>query len=217
MGTIFLDEISNTSLPMQIKLLRVLQDQEVFMVGSKRSQKVDVRVIAATNVDLEKLVQKNEFRKDLFYRLNVLTLQLPPLRKRGDDILLLIRHFTRKFANEAGRPIPGFSDHALQVLLDYHWPGNVRELQNIIQRLVIMSEAKLIDVPDLPSIMRFSNFSDRGINRSLEEVETEHIMHVLASVKGNKSQAAEILGIDRKTLREKLKKAGHGDTLGGEK
>jgi DNA-binding NtrC family response regulator len=216
MGTIFLDEISNTSLPMQIKLLRVLQDQEVYMVGSKKSQKVNVRVIAATNVDLEKLVKKNKFREDLFYRLNVLTLHLPPLRERADDILLLIRHFARKFAKEASRPTPGFSDNALQVLMDYHWPGNVRELQNIIQRLVIMSEEKLIDVPDLPSIMRFSALSEKGMRRTLATVETEYILNVLSSVDGNKSHAAEILGIDRKTLREKLKKAGHADEKSGD-
>jgi len=217
MGTIFLDEISNTSLSMQIKLLRVLQDQEVYMVGSKKSQKVDVRVIAATNVNLEKLVTKNEFREDLFYRLNVLTINLPPLREREDDILLLISHFVKKFAREASRPIPNFSDNALRVLRDYHWPGNVRELQNIIQRLVIMSEEKLIDVPDLPPIMRFSVLSGEGMKRTLAVVETEYILNVLASVSGNKSHAAEILGIDRKTLREKLKKAGYSDTRNEEK
>lgn len=216
MGTIFLDEISNTSLPMQIKLLRVLQDQEVYMVGSKKPQKVNVRVMAATNTDLENLVTKNEFREDLFYRLNVLTINMPPLRERGDDILTLIRYFAKKFAEEASRPIPVFSDSALQVLRNYHWPGNVRELQNIIQRLVIMSEDKLIDVPDLPSIMRLSSLSKKGIRRTLAAMETEYILNVLASVSGNKSHAAKILGIDRKTLREKLKKAGYADTKRGE-
>jgi DNA-binding NtrC family response regulator len=217
MGTIFLDEISNTCLPMQIKLLRVLQDQEIYMVGANKSQKVNVRVIAATNVDLENLVHKREFREDLYYRLNVLTLHLPPLRERGNDILLLIRHFTSRYAREASKPVPRFSDNALRVLKEYHWPGNIRELQNIIQRMVIMSEENTIDVPDLPSIMRFPALRGSGSRRTLADVETEHILNVLASVKGNKSQAADILGIDRKTLREKLKKAGYSVPSSGEK
>lgn len=215
-GTILLDEISNTSLSMQIKLLRVLQDQEVYMVGAKKSQKVDVRVIAATNVDLSELVKKNKFREDLYYRLNVLAVNIPPLRARGDDILLLIRHFIRKFAKESSKPNPHLSDKALQVLIDYHWFGNVRELQNIIQRLVIMSEEQLIDVPDLPPFMRFSAMKEKGIKRTLEEVENEYIMNVLAGVDNNKTHAAEILGIDRKTLREKLKKMGNYNTRSGE-
>jgi len=215
-GTIFLDEISNTSTSMQVKLLRVLQDKEVYMVGSKKSQKVDVRVIAATNVDLSELVKRNKFREDLYYRLNVLTVTLPPLRERGDDILLLIQYFIKKFAREASKQIPHLSDNAIQVLRDYHWFGNVRELQNIIQRLVIMSEEQVIDVPDLPSFMRFSALKERGIKRTLEEIENEYILNVLADVNDNKTHAAEILGIDRKTLREKLKKTGYYSTGSGE-
>ena len=214
-GTIFLDEISNTSTSMQIKLLRVLQDKEVYMVGSKKSQKVDVRVIAATNVDLSELVKRNKFREDLYYRLNVLTVTLPPLRERGDDILILIQYFIKKFAREASKQMPHLSDKAIQVLRDYHWFGNVRELQNIIQRLVIMSEEQVIDVPDLPSFMRFSALKERGIKRTLEEIENEYILNVLADVNDNKTHAAEILGIDRKTLREKLKKTGYYNTGSG--
>lgn len=205
-GTIFLDEISNTSFSMQIKLLRVLQDKEVYMIGSKKPQKVNVRIIAATNVDLSDLVKKNEFRKDLYYRLNVLNINIPPLRERGEDIFLLIHHFANKFAKEVNKPKIQFSDKALQILKDYNWPGNVRELQNIVQRLVIMTEENIIDVPDLPSIMRFSALREKGITRTLAEVEAEYINNVLANVDGNKTKAAEILGIDRKTLREKIKK-----------
>lgn len=205
-GTIFLDEISNTSFSMQIKLLRVLQDKEVYMIGSKKPQKVNVRIIAATNIDLSDLVKKNKFREDLYYRLNVLNINIPPLRDRGEDIFLLIHHFTNKFAKEANKPKTQFSDKALQILKDYHWPGNVRELQNIVQRLVIMTEEDIIDVPDLPSIMRFSALRGKGITRTLAEVEAEYIHNVLANVDGNKTKAAEILGIDRKTLREKIKK-----------
>ena len=204
-GTIFLDEISETSLSMQVKLLRVLQDKEVCMVGSTRSRKVDVRILASTNKDLLSLVKKGAFREDLFYRIHVITIELPPLRKRGDDILSLIQHFSTKFATEAGKGTPRFSDEALQTLRNYHWPGNIRELENVVQRLVIMTDGDLIEVPDLPSLMRFSALRETGFHRTLAEVEAEYIRNVLESVGGNKSRAAEILGIDRKTLRGKLK------------
>jgi two-component system response regulator HydG len=210
-GTIFLDEISETSLAMQVKLLRVLQDKEVYMVGANRARKVDVRIIAATNKDLLRLVDKDLFREDLYFRLNVITITMPPLRERGDDILLLIGHFADKFARERGRPAPHFSDKALQVLKSYNWPGNVRELENVIQRLTVMTEGDMIEVPDLPSLMRFSALRETGFDRPLAEVEAEYIRNVLASVGGNKTKAAEILKIDRKTLREKLKSPSEDD------
>lgn len=205
-GTIFLDEISETSLGMQVKLLRVLQDKNVYMVGSRRMQNIDVRIIAATNKDLRKLVEKEVFREDLFYRLNVLTITLPPLRDRSDDIPLLTRHFVEKFSRELDKPALRFSGKALRVLRDYHWPGNIRELENVLQHLIVMTEGDIIDVPDLPSLMHFSALRTTGFRRKLAEVEAEHIHNVLAGVDGNKSRAAEVLGIDRKTLREKLKK-----------
>ena len=204
-GTVLLDEISETSLAMQVKLLRVLQDREVCMVGSNRARKVDVRVLAATNKDLLGLVTKGIFREDLYYRLNVINITLPPLRERGDDILLLVRSFAEKYGGEMGRPVPSFSENALSVLRNYYWPGNVRELENVVQRLVVMCEGDRIEVPDLPSLMRFSALSETRLNRTLAEVESEHIRNVLASVDGNKTRAAGLLGIDRKTLREKLK------------
>jgi two-component system response regulator HydG len=205
-GTIFLDEISETSLAMQVKLLRVLQEKEICMVGSRRTQKVDVRILAATNKDILGLVKADLFREDLYYRLNVININIPALRDREDDILLLIRHFTSRFAAESHKPVPQFSDGALKVLKSYNWPGNVRELENIIHRLVIMNEENSIDVPDLPSLMRSSTIRESRLDRTLAEVEAEHIRNVLNSVKGNKTRGAEILGIDRKTLREKLKK-----------
>jgi two-component system response regulator HydG len=205
-GTIFLDEVSDMSLAMQVKLLRVLQDKEICMIGSSRARKVDVRILAATNRELDGLVKKKFFREDLFYRLNVITISMPPLRERDDDILLLARHFALKFADEAGKSSPRFSDEALQSLLCYNWPGNVRELENVTQRLVVMTDDDLIEVPDLPCLMRFTALRKTGFTRSLAEVETEYIGNVLESVDGNKTRAAEILGIDRKTLRQKLKK-----------
>lgn len=204
-GTIFLDEISEASVSMQIKLLRVLEDKQVCMVGSNKPQKVDVRILTATNRNLQGLVEKGAFREDLFYRLNVIAIGVPPLRERGDDILLLCRHFAFGFADEIGKPTPQFSDNALQVIRNYYWPGNVRELENVIQRLVVMTDGDLIEVPDLPSLMRFSALRKTGLHRTLTEVEAEHIRNILADVDGNKTKAAQILGIDRKTLREKLK------------
>jgi two-component system response regulator HydG len=203
-GTIFLDEIGEIAPSMQVKLLRVLQDKEVLMLGSRRPRNVDIRVVAATNKDLRKLVKNGTFREDLFFRINVLVLEVPPLRKRGDDVLLLAHHFGSRFARELEKPTPRFSDDALRVLRNYDWPGNVRELENVVQRMVVMLEDEVIDVPDLPSLMRFSAPRGSGLYRTLAEVEAEHIRSVLTAVDGNKTRAAEILEIDRKTLREKL-------------
>ena len=207
-GTIFLDEVGETSPSMQVRLLRVLQDKEVCMVGSDRARKVDVRVVAATNKDLPGLVSKGIVREDLFYRLNVLSIALPPLRDRGKDILVLANHFSAKFGREQDRTPPRFSERVVEALLGYAWPGNVRELENLVQRLVVMNDADVVEAPDLPVHMRFSAVRDSGLDRPLAEVETEHIRRVLAHVAGNKTRAAQILGIDRKTLREKLKGPG---------
>jgi DNA-binding NtrC family response regulator len=204
-GTIFLDEISSTTLSTQVKLLRVLQEKEVCMVGSTRGRHVDIRILAATNKDLPSLVKKDVFREDLYFRLNVLTIDVPPLRERGDDVFTLTRHFAARFARETGKPAPRFSDQVLQVFRNYHWPGNVRELENVVQRLVVMNEGDVVEVPDLPSLMRFSGLRNASYDRTLAEVEAEYIRNVLASVNLNQTRAAEILGIDRKTLREKLK------------
>jgi DNA-binding NtrC family response regulator len=204
-GTVFLDEISSTSLSTQVKLLRVLQEKEVCMVGSTQARHVDIRVLAATNKELLSLVKKDAFREDLYFRLNVLTIDVPPLRDRGDDVLILIRHVAERFARGMGRAVPDFSNQALRVLRNYHWPGNVRELENVVQRLIVMNEGGVVEVPDLPSLMRFSALRRASLDRTLAEVEAEYIHNVLASVNGNRTRAAEILGIDRKTLREKLK------------
>lgn len=207
-GTIFLDEVSETSLAMQVKLLRVLEDKEVCMVGSTKPRRVDVRILAATNKDLLALVESGVLREDLYYRLNVMHIAIPPLRERDDDILVLTNHFARKLSEETGTEPPEFTDKALQAFRDYAWPGNVRELENLIHRLVVMTAGSVVDVVDLPSLMRFSAERTAGLHRTLAEVEVEHIRNVLASVDGNKTKAAAILGIDRKTLREKLRQRG---------
>jgi two-component system, NtrC family, response regulator HydG len=206
-GTIFLDEISETSLNMQVKLLRVLQEREVYMVGSTRKRQIDVRVLASSNKSLPGLVEKGLFREDLYFRLNVVNIEIPPLRDRGDDIIFLIHHFTRKFSEQLGKPLPTFTDKAFHVLqTGYSWPGNVRELENTIHRLIVMAEGNQIDVPDLPALMRFSIPRQKDVSRTLAQVEAEHIRNVMASVGGVQTKAAAILGVDRKTLREKLRR-----------
>lgn len=204
-GTIFLDEISNTSLSMQAKLLRVLQEREFYMVGAKKSQKVDLRVVAATNVDLMQLVKKELFREDLYYRLNIITIDLPPLRERGADIVHLADFFLTKYVRELDKKPMHFTSKAVDVLQTYTWPGNVRELQNLIHRLVILADDQTIDVPDLPEAFRFSATRQKGLDRKLDDVIREYIEDVLAAHQNNISKAARILGIDRKTLREKIK------------
>jgi DNA-binding NtrC family response regulator len=203
-GTIFLDEVSETSQAMQVKLLRVLQDGTIAMIGSRKTITVDVRIISATNKDLASLVTRGLFREDLYYRLNVITIPLPPLRDRGDDLLLLARHFAARYARVYGKGEPGFSDAALASLQRYNWPGNVRELENTIQRIVLLGDAGPIEAADLPEPMRFTALHGRRLDRTLAEVETDHIAAVLASVGGNRSRAARILGIDRKTLAAKI-------------
>jgi two-component system, NtrC family, response regulator HydG len=205
-GTIFLDEVSEMSLAMQVKLLRALQEKEVYMVGSAKPHSVDVRVVAAANKRLPSLVEKELFRQDLYYRLNVIPVNLPPLRARGDDILLLIRHFADIFAAQNDREVPEFTDRALKMLHNYHWPGNVRELQNVVNRLLVMVEGHVIDVSDLPDLMHAAAPGPVSFTRTLQEMESEYIRNVLESVDGNKTKASRILGIDRKTLREKLKR-----------
>ena len=206
-GTILLDEVNEMSPAMQVKLLRVLQDKQVCMVGARKAQKIDIRIIASSNKDLGALVAKGGFREDLFFRLNVVTITVPPLRERKADIADLIAHFSRKFAAELGKTPPRFSDETVRAFMNYAWPGNVRELENAVQRLVIMTDDEKIEISELPAAMRFTVPSAAGSLpfRSLAEEETAYIRKVLASVGGNKSRAAEILRIDRKTLRDKLK------------
>ncbi len=208
-GTIFLDELSETSPAAQLKLLRVLQDREVYPVGSSQAQRVDVRVIAATNKDLASLMAQGDFREDLYYRINILPIHMPPLRARGDDVLLLAAHFTEQYAAEIGRAPLQFTDEVLAAFLGYAWPGNVRELQNVIQQLVVMKVGDLVTVADLPSSMK-PKIRPKGSGRSLSEVEAEHIRAVLLEVGGNKAEAARILGIDRKTLYAKIRRYGLG-------
>jgi transcriptional regulator with PAS, ATPase and Fis domain len=206
-GTLFLDEITNINIEIQARLLRVIQEQEIFKVGSSRTKKVDVRIIAATNRDLLEEIRENRFRQDLFYRLNVVRIHIPPLRERTDDIPLLAEYFLEGLGRVMRRKIAGISDDAMKLLQAYEWPGNVRELKNVIERAIIVCERDRI-VPDHLVLGHSPQdapppLSERG---SLADMERSEILRTLKKCRGNKSHAAELLGIHRKTLREKMRK-----------
>ncbi|HLT53219.1 MAG TPA: sigma-54 dependent transcriptional regulator [Flavobacteriaceae bacterium] len=203
-GTIFLDEIGNASLPTQAKLLRVLQEKEIFKVGAQKAEKIDVRVIAATNANVLEMIQQNTFREDLWYRLTVVDIEVPALRDRKEDIPLLVDKFLFKYGVEYKDKFLKIVPEALNVLQRYHWPGNIRELENYIQRAVILSE-KSVEVQHLPEHLKYTiTFPDEKLI-SLKDMEKQYIQKVLNATQNNKTKAAEILQIDRKTLREKLK------------
>jgi two-component system, NtrC family, response regulator AtoC len=206
-GTLFLDEIGEMSANIQVHLLRVLEEKEFTRVGGNEPIRVDVRVISATNKDLRKAIEKREFREDLYYRLNVVNIELPPLRERKEDIPLLAEHFLHKFASENRKEITGFTPDAMEFLLDYDWPGNVRELENAIERAVILAKCSLITIDDWPQkSMSPSHSTARGKN--LKEVEKDHILNTLRETGENYSKAARILGISRMTLYNKAREYG---------
>ena len=214
-GTIFLDEVSEMSLAMQVKLLRVLQEREITRVGGEEVIKVDVRVIAATNRDLMKEIEARRFREDLYYRLNVVALHVPPLRERREDIPLIAQHFLKLFAEKNRKKISGFTPQAMDRILRHQWPGNVRELMNAVERGVVLSRSEYLDESELPLIQKedvsreHASASKSGADEShLESVEKEAILKALETVQGNKSEAARRLGITRRTLHLKLKKYG---------
>ncbi len=206
-GTLFLDEIGEMSANIQVHLLRVLEEKEFTRVGGNEPIKVDVRVISATNKDLRKAIEKQEFREDLYYRLNVVNIELPPLRERKEDIPILAEHFLNKFASENRKEVSGFSPEAMEFLLCYDWPGNIRELENAIERVVILAKDSLIAIDDLPQENLSLGYSTTS-KKSIKEVEKEHILNVLRKTGDNYSEAARILGISRMTLYNKAKEYG---------
>jgi len=202
-GTIFLDEIGNASMAVQARLLRVLQEKQVAKVGSHKTEKVDVRIVAATNGNLLDMIKKQTFREDLYYRLTVVEINVPPLRERKEDIPLLVDKFLFKYGVEYKDRYVKISPEASSVLQRYDWPGNIRELENVIQRSVIMCD-KVIEIEHLPNALKFNiNFSSEQLV-SLKEMQKQYIKKVLSVTNNNKTKAAEILGIDRKTIRQKL-------------
>ena len=209
-GTLLLDEISELPLMLQAKLLRVIQEREVRRVGSTRVVPVDVRIIAAPNLMLAEEVKAKRFREDLFYRLNVIEIRLPPLRERKEDIPLLVEAFLRKCAEASHKEVRGMTESALAMLIDSPWPGNVRELENVIERAVTLARGEKIVPEDLPPAIRGARGERRVMDEAaertlpLQEVEKEYILRILEKTGGNKYQAAQMLGIDRKTLYRKL-------------
>ena len=205
-GTLVLDEIADLSIDSQAKLLRVIETREFERLGGRKTIKVDARLIALTNVDLGEAVKRQNFREDLFYRLNVVHIDVPTLRERAEDIPELADSFVRTYAAKHGRSVSAVSPEALNVLREYEFPGNVRELGNIIERAVIVSGGRQIEVEDLPESVRYAVLLTRrkAEPQSLAEVEADYVTEILAAAKGNKTEAARLLGISRKNLYEKL-------------
>ncbi len=218
-GTLFLDEIGDVPPPIQVKLLRVLQDREFERLGGTRTHKVDVRLIAATNRDLRAALEEGSFREDLYYRLNVVAIDIPPLRERKEDIPALADLFLKKFARESGNSVERISPQALRLLMDYHWPGNVRELENILQRSVTLSSGTTLEAADI----HFDSARRRSLETvpvlpdgfTLEQWEQEIIREALRRAGGNKSQAARALGLSRNALRYRLSQMGVADSADG--
>ena len=213
-GTIFLDEIGEIDANTQVKILRVLQEREFERVGGTQTIHTDVRVVAATNRNLEEEVKKGNFREDLYYRLNVVHIEVPPLRERKEDIPLLLNSFLNEFNNENSKNIEGFTPQARKLLCSYSWPGNIRQLRNSIESAVVLSRGKLIDVEDLPEqVVNHENESELSIKvgLSLDEAEKLFIMSTLDYCGGNKTKASEMLKIGRKTLHRKLEEYGKAD------
>jgi two-component system, NtrC family, response regulator AtoC len=222
-GTVFLDEIGDMKPFLQSKILRVLENQTFMRVGGERELKVDVRIIAATNKNLEALVREGLFRKDLYYRLKVMVVEMPPLRDRIEDVLLLSNLFIEENNREHNKNIRGFSEEAKKLLTQYHWPGNVRELKNVIERAMILTDQDFITHKQLPFELKQTGGFDRAMSTpelseiteemSLDHVEKIHLAKVLSSLEWNKSKASKVLGISRATLRAKIKKYSLSDNL----
>lgn len=216
-GTIFLDEIGDMSFTMQAKLLRVLQEKEIERLGDNKPRRVDVRVVCATNRNLEELIAKNEFREDLYYRINVVTLYIPPLRERLDDLDLLLDFFVERFNKQFGQRVHGVSPEVTNMLMNHHWPGNIRELENVIERAFNVLDGPLIQKKHLPmylqkiAIGKNQKANQVGLPLLVEEAEKEAILEALAAAGGNKRQAAQLLGISRAGLYKKLKRYKIGD------
>jgi len=205
-GTLFLDEVGDIPLETQVKLLRALESQEFERLGGKETLKVDVRIISATNQDLEERIKGKSFRGDLYYRLNVISILIPPLRERKEDILVLADHFIRKANLKCGKKVKGITTEVKDIILGYDWPGNVRELENVIERGVVLSRTDIIDKNDLPYLGLFkSKDMTLSASLSLKDMEKNHILNTLITSDWNLNKSAEILGIHRNTLRLKMK------------
>jgi len=214
-GTVFLDEIGDISLRTQTDMLRVLQEHEIVRVGGNTSIKVDFRCVAATNKPLEQAIEEGRFRPDLYYRLNVFRIEIPPLRERRDDIPMLVDHFVRKFSKEMNKRMLRVSPRAMDLLQSYHWPGNIRELENAVERAMVVGQEPELRDRDFTIQPHATTAQPLPDARSLEDIEKTHILRVLDECGGNQTRAAEVLDIDRVTLHHKLKKYGWSKQLLG--
>lgn len=206
-GTLFLDEVGDISLKTQVDLLRFIQEREFRRLGGKETIKVDIRIIAATNKNLEDMIAKGEFRDDLFYRLNVISIHVPPLRDRKEDIPILAEHFLDKFGLDTGKKVDGFSEHVMKMFMTYDWPGNIRQLENTVEHALVVANESKITVKDLPPYVVAQKELEPGdMYHSLEDLEKRHIMAVLEKHKWNVKKSAQILGINRVTLYNKIKR-----------
>jgi DNA-binding NtrC family response regulator len=221
-GTLFLDEIGDITLDVQIKLLRILQEKTFERVGSSEPVRVDVRIVAATHQNLERLIQQERFREDLYYRLNVIPINVPPLRERREDVPELVQHFLNQLAAQSGRPVPEVEDDALEALRAYDWPGNIRQLRNVIERALVVADGSTIAYGDLPDEIRASKTivaeadgiksgAKRTVRASKDERlkrERERLVQALVVAAGNKAEAARALGVPRSTLLSRMQKHG---------
>ncbi len=215
-GTIFFDEISTLNMETQAKLLRVMQEKEFMRLGGTKTLKVDVRIIAATNTDLEEMIQKKAFREDLFYRLNVIKIELPPLRQRKEDIPLLVKHFLSQYGQENGKDMEGLTDEVWDILMGYHWPGNIRELENLIERAVVFTKTKIVDSSSLPSFLLAprsapspeppAGVKSMALKEQLQSFQRQVIVDTLRKTRGVQKQAAKMLGLKPTTLNEMIKR-----------
>ncbi|KPK96213.1 hypothetical protein AMJ80_01240 [bacterium SM23_31] len=203
-GTIFLDEIAEIHPNIQAKLLRAIQEMVIKPVGSNKIEKIEARILAATNKDIYEAIEKGEFRKDLFYRLNVVSIKVPPLREHKEDISLLVDHFIKKYGTDE-KEIKGITPEAMNVIMAYHWPGNIRQLENCIERAFVLGTGEHIDVKDLPEEITSKKIEKKSGINTLREIEREHIIKTILHFKGNKKRAAETLGIKRSTLYHRIK------------
>jgi two-component system response regulator HydG len=213
-GTLFLDEVGEISARMQVDLLRVLEEKRFYRVGGEKPIETDFRIIAATNRDLKQAIAEGSFRSDLYYRLNVISIHVPPLRERTEDIPLLAQHFLQRFRREINKPVDAISHEALDFLCRYPWPGNVRELQNAVERAVVLSRKRRLGVEAF-SFLHKAEASVPTADQTLDEVVRDHIKRVLAAQGGNISKAAEVLGIHRSTLHKKIKLYGLSESATG--
>jgi two-component system response regulator HydG len=214
-GTIFLDEIGEISLPTQVILLRVLQDRKFERVGGESTLSTNVRIIAATNRDLKKAMAGGTFREDLYWRLNVISIQVPPLRERRDDIPQLVTNFVHRYNGQLGKEIQGFAPEAMDILFAHHWPGNVRELENVVERAMVLAKANVILPRDLPGDLALPEIHEctEGAATNLDRAERQHVSAVLATCGWNKYKAAKMMGISRSTLYSKIRKHGLTEAL----